>query len=75
MLDQNVSVKKLIEVLERVQGQCIEHITVFELLHILPQLEAAQKGVQRTAIYCSECGGLGNVHTVMCSQFAQLRRR
>lgn len=37
--------------------------------------KAFQQSVQQTAIYCSECGGLGNAHTVMCSQFGATRRR
>ena len=27
----------------------------------------AQQSVQRIGFYCSKCGGLGNQHTVMCS--------
>lgn len=43
MLEQNISVDKLIEVLQRVKARDgIESITTFELLHILPGDEAAQ---------------------------------
>lgn len=43
MLEQNISIDKLIEVLQRVKARDgIETVTTFELLHILPSDEAVE---------------------------------
>lgn len=70
MLEQNISIDKLVEVLQRVKSRDgIETITTFELLHILPSDEAVEHSVQADVPYvpvkhpfaCPECGRIGQV--------------
>lgn len=61
MLEQNISIDKLVEVLQRVKARDgIETITTFELLHILPSDEAVEQ--MRAADECPTCAGLGFVN-------------